>query len=430
MRSIIIIIDSWRKRVATPATYHGRAEVSTTPHPAELVLLFDRCRRLCYDAAGNPGIDLSFHAQPERRSSMRTAILGASGLVGRNMLRLLEECPWADSEPLLLTSERSAGTKLPFRGREVVCRDAASSSFAEIGVALFSAGAAASLRYAPMATQEGCWVVDNSSAFRMDPAVPLIVPEINPALVPVLGAARGGRGGIIANPNCSTIQIALAVAPLQKSFGLQEVHVTTLQAVSGAGRRAVAELSLEIAGAAGRGDERILAGDPNAVAPAAADRVESGGRVFPRRIAFNAVPEIGAAMPDGSFQEESKVREELRKILALDDLSVTCTATRVPVWNGHSAAVRVILGTAATPRQAAAAMAAWPGLEVAAEPHAYATPAEISGCVVVHVGRLRQDPQREDALLFWVVADNLLKGAAANAVQIAELLAGAARAAR
>ena len=333
---------------------------------------------------------------------MKCAILGASGLVGRTMLVLLQERDWVDDDPLLLTSTRSAGRSLDFRGRELVCRDAAAADLAGIEVALLSAGTAASRTYAPQLVKVGAWIVDNSSAWRADPDVPLLVPEVNLAQLPDRRRLVAG-GGIVANPNCSTIEIAVAVAPLQQAFGLREVHVTTLQAVSGAGQSGLDELRAQM----------IAGGD---------DDPTVGGATFPRRIAFNAVPEIGTLGDDGFFTEESKVGSELRKILADDRLQVSCTATRVPVWNGHAAAVRVVLASPATPAQAREVMARWPGLRVADGPGQYVTPAEISGDFAVHVGRLRQDPDRGDALLLWVVADNLLKGAAWNAVQIADLL--------
>jgi aspartate-semialdehyde dehydrogenase len=224
-------------------------------------------------------------------------------------------------------------------------------------------------------------------------------------------AADEGRGGIVANPNCSTIQIAMAVAPLQRAFGLREVHVTTLQAVSGAGQKGVAELAAQIEGAASGGD----AGD---VIPPA-----QPGKVFPRRIAANAIPAIGPATDDGWYEEELKVRRELRKILDAGGLAVTCTATRVPVITGHAAACRVICRRKVAPDEAVAAMRAVPGMKVDPQPSGYRTPAEIAGDMAVHVGRVRQDPDRQDTVIFWVVADNLLKGAALNAVQIAEGLA-------
>jgi len=321
---------------------------------------------------------------------MRTAIVGASGLVGRTMLRLLERQDWLDQPPMLLTSARSAGASLPFRGDALVCQDVATAPLDGLRLALFSAGGAASRRWAGPCVEAGAWVVDNSSAWRRDPDVPLVVPEVNGHVL-----VGGPGGGIIANPNCSTIQIALPCAALDRLAGLREVHVTTLQAVSGAGQR-------------GR-DE--LAGQ--------------AGAAFPRRIAANVIPSIGGPGDDGYFEEEDKVHAELRKILDRADLAVTCTATRVPVWNGHAAAVRVVLGRDVGREDAVAALTAWPGLACLPGTGDYATPAEVSGGCEVHVGRVRHEPGRRDALLFWVVADNLLKGAAWNAVQIAARLVGA-----
>jgi aspartate-semialdehyde dehydrogenase len=325
---------------------------------------------------------------------MRVAVLGATGLVGRTMLRLLEDCAWVDGEPVALASARGAGTVLTWRDRGIVCREVDQDAFAGIGMALFSAGGGPSRRWAPVAAQAGAVVIDNSSAWRQEPAVPLVVPEINGGLV------AGLRAGIIANPNCSTIQVALAVAPLERACGLAEVHVATYQAVSGGGQKAVDEL------------RRQEAGQPP-------------GDVFPRPIAHNVIPAIGGLLPDGSFEEEAKVVRELRRILGREqDLKVTCTAVRVPVLNGHAAAVRVVCRAPLDVAAARAAMAGWPGLEVAAGSHDYATPREVDGRTIVHVGRLRQDPGDDRALLCWVVADNLLKGAAWNAVQIAALVAG------
>ena len=220
---------------------------------------------------------------------MRTAVLGATGLVGRTMLRLLEDCPWLTGEPLALASPRSAGAILPFADGSLVCREVDRDAFAGLDLALFSAGGEASRQWAPVAAAAGAWVVDNSSAFRMDADVPLVVPEINGGLVQACGAG----GGIIANPNCSTIQIAMAVAPLAAVFGLAR------------GPRH------HPAGGLGRGAEgRRRTGPPGG----RATRAGPAG-VFPRPIAGNAIPAIGAAQPDGSFEEEAKVERELRKIL-------------------------------------------------------------------------------------------------------------------
>ena len=339
---------------------------------------------------------------------MRTAVLGASGLVGRTMLDLLARQPWIGEPPVALTSERSAGTRLPFRQGEVVCQPVGAGVWPGVRLAIFSAGATASRRWAPVAAQAGAWVVDNSSAWRGADSAPLVVPEVNGHLVPLLDESAG-PGGIIANPNCSTIQVALPCAALHRLAGLREVHVTTMQAVSGAGQQGIAEL---------RGQAAALAAgeQPGADRP---------GRVFARRIAANCVPEIGAIGDDGFFTEEDKVHTELRKILDLPALAVSCTAVRVPIWNGHAAAVRVVLERPSTREELVAALDAHPGLTCDEDPGNYHTPAEASGDTQVHVGRLRLEPGRQDAVLFWVVADNLLKGAAWNAVQIAARLAGA-----
>ena len=333
---------------------------------------------------------------------MRTAVLGASGLVGRTIVKLLDQAPWVDTPPVLLVSARSAGTSLPFRGETLICRETTAQSWDGCQVALFSAGGQTSRQWGPVAAGAGCLVVDNSSAFRMEAGVPLVVPEINGHhVLPV-----NSGGSIIANPNCSTIQIAMALAPLDRIATIKEVQVTTLQAVSGAGQKAVAELRRQQ-----EATSEITPGD-----------------VFPRTIAGNAIPAIGPALPDGSFEEEAKVERELRKILDRGpDLAVTCTATRVPVVNGHSAAVRVVCDRPVNCAEVYAAMSAFPGLVVSDDPHAYATALEVSGDTLVHVGRLRPDPHNTHALLMWVVADNLLKGAAWNAVQIAALAATGSR---
>jgi len=339
---------------------------------------------------------------------MLTAVLGASGLVGRTMLGLLARQPWIGEPPVALTSSRSAGTRLPFRDGEIVCQEVSQAALSQVRLALFSAGATASRRWAPVAARDGVWVIDNSSAWRGADDAPLVVPEVNGDLVPLLEPG-GTAGGIIANPNCSTIQVAVPCAALHRAVGLREVHVTTLQAVSGAGQQGIAELGAQ-AGAVAAG-ERPGAGQP--------------GKVFARRIAANCVPEIGALGEDGFFTEEHKVHTELRKILRLPGLAVTCTAVRVPVWNGHAAAVRAVLERPCAREDLVAALDAYPGLTCDEEPGNYHTPAEVSGHTRIHIGRLRHEPGREDAVLFWVVADNLLKGAAWNAVQIAARLVGA-----
>jgi len=332
---------------------------------------------------------------------MKIAVLGATGLVGRTMLRLLESADWRTGDPVPFASARSAGVRIPFADRELTCAEVGPGSFDGIDIALFSAGGEASCTWAPKAAEAGAWVVDNSSAWRMAPEVPLVVPEINGDLAPVLTPDH--TGGIIANPNCSTIQIVMAVAPLDRIFGVREAHVTTLQAVSGAGQAAVDELDHQ--------DNM--------------DRPAPPGNIFPRAISHNVIPAIGPALDDGSYEEEAKVVREMRKIMGRgDDLAVSCTATRVPVVTGHCAAIRLICDRDIDLEKAHGALANWPGVGVSIGPHGFLTPREIAGQPTVAVGRLRGDPDNPKALLMWVVADNLLKGAALNAVQIAGRLAG------
>ncbi|MFT5233587.1 MAG: aspartate-semialdehyde dehydrogenase [Candidatus Krumholzibacteriia bacterium] len=329
---------------------------------------------------------------------MKIAILGATGLVGRKMLSLLSEQDWVTEAPLLLASPRSAGASQTFRGTELVCQAVAAEHFEAVDLALFSAGGDPSRHWGPIATAKGAWVVDNSSAWRMDEETPLVVPEINGALVREI---KNGPAQIIANPNCSTIQIVQAVAPIDREFRVNEVQVTTLQAVSGAGQSAVAELTQQNEGA---------------------DRQAASS--FPRTMAHNVVPAIGAAAPAGMFEEEEKVVQEMRKIMSRrNDLKVSCTAVRVPVYNGHSAAVRVVCDRPVDLETAHNVLSNWPGVIAEKDPHQFLTPLEMSGRHEVHVGRVRRDPDNPHALLMWVVADNLLKGAALNAVQIAALIA-------
>ncbi len=336
---------------------------------------------------------------------MRTAILGATGLVGRVMLELLETRDWVDEPPLLLVSERSEGKPLPFRGEELACLHSAETSIEGVDLALFSAGAKVSLEQAARFTSAGAWVVDNSTAFRMDPDVPLVIPEINADNLPP-------RGHVIANPNCSTMQVAMALAPLHKAFGLKACHVTTLQSVSGAGGIARSALEEQL--------RLCLPRLHGTTGPSQED--DTTGGVYPRQIAFNAIPEIGAPMDDGSFAEEAKVVNEMRKIFALPDLAVTCLATRVPVWNSHSASIRAVFERPVDREKALAVLADMPGVQVADSPHGYRTALGASGEDDCFVGRVRLEEGRDDVLLLWVVADNLRKGAALNAVQIADRL--------
>jgi aspartate-semialdehyde dehydrogenase len=325
---------------------------------------------------------------------MRVAVLGATGAVGRTMLNILEQRAFPAAELLPLASERSAGSRLTWRGREWVVAEPSAQAFRGCDVALFSAGAARSRQWAPVAAAAGAVVIDNSSAWRMDPQVPLVVPEVNG------GAAADRPLGIIANPNCATIQLVIALAALHRAAPLARVLVTTLQSVSGAGQKGLDALRTELAGGT------------------------SAGTPFAGRIAGNVIPSIGPRGADGWNEEEQKIREETRKILDLPALHVSATCVRVPVETGHSIAATVEFERALPPADARAALQAMSGIRMhddASDPF----PCDVAGADDVCVGRLRADPDRPDVLHLWIVADNLRKGAATNAVQIAEGVTGA-----
>ncbi len=318
-------------------------------------------------------------------------MLGATGAVGRTMLQVLEErLPEAD-EIIPLASERSRGTTLAWRGRDWTVELPEAGIFAGCDVALFSAGASLSREWAPVAASEGAVVVDNSSAWRMDPEVPLVVPEVN------AGAIDAAPRGIIANPNCSTIQLVLPLFALHNAAGLRRVQATTYQSVSGAGQKGILAYRAELDGGA-------AASSP-----------------FPGIIAGNVIPRIGPMLADGWTEEEVKMRNESRKILGLPSLEVTATCVRVPVEVGHAVSVVVELARPLALADARAALAATPGVRVADE-HADPLPRDVAGTDDVWVGRLRGDPDRAHLVHMWIVADNLRKGAATNAVQIAALL--------
>ncbi len=330
----------------------------------------------------------------------RVAILGATGLVGRTMLALLEERGFGGDDPVLLASERSESRVMTFRGRPVPVRAVSADGFDGIDLALFGSANAVSQQWAPVAQEAGAAVVDNSSAFRYVDAVPLVVPEVN-------GSLLDARPSLVANPNCSTIAIALALAPLARAAEPQRVVVSTYQSVSGAGAQALEELE--------QGIRQGLEGDP----PQRPD----GGAPF----AFNVVPQIDRFESNGYSREEMKVVWETRKILGLPDLPVTATAARVPVRIGHAAAINVVFDRAVSPDEARGLWSAFPGLRVVDDPAAgvFPTPLASAGIDDVLVGRARADVSHPRGLDFFVASDNLRKGAALNAVQIAEHLARA-----
>ncbi len=328
---------------------------------------------------------------------LRVAVAGATGAVGREMLRILEERNFPVEELIPLASERSEGKSVPFAGGERTVRRLARDSFEGVDLALFSAGATRSREFAPAAVEAGAVVVDNSSAFRMDADVPLVVPEVNPD-------ALDAHRGIIANPNCSTIQMVVALKPLLDAAGVRRIVVSTYQAVSGAGQSAVDELRDQVE-ALGR-EERLEAS------------------YMPHPIAFNCLPQIDVFLEEGDTKEERKMVEETRKIFGQPDLPISATCVRVPVYNSHSESVNVELGRPVSPDEARGLLSGAPGIEVVDDPAALAYPMAInaSGRDPVYVGRIRRDPSAENALNMWVVADNLRKGAALNAVQIGEVL--------
>lgn len=324
------------------------------------------------------------------------AVVGATGAVGREMLRVLAQRAFPVGDLRLLASPRSEGTRIEALGGVHEVRAATPDAFRGVDLALFSAGSDTSRSLAPAAVRAGALVVDNSSAFRMDPRCPLVVPEIN-------GDALRGHAGIIANPNCSTILLSMALWPIHRIAPVRRVVVCSYQAVSGAGAAGMEELALQERDEwEGREPER---------------------RLFPKVIAHNVIPWVQAFLPDGWSTEETKVRDETRRILGLPDLPVAATCVRVPVWRAHSEAVHAELARAVSPGAALEALRAAPGVK--AYEDGFPTPREAAGTDDVHVGRVRADRAFQPGLALWCVMDQLRKGAALNAVQIAERLLGA-----
>jgi aspartate-semialdehyde dehydrogenase len=320
---------------------------------------------------------------------MKVAVLGATGAVGRTILRVLEERSFPADEIVPLASERSAGSQVRWNGRDWRVQAVAAAAFDGCDLALFSAGASRSGEWAPVAAAAGAVVIDNSSAWRMHPRVPLIVPEVNAA------AALERPLGIIANPNCATIQLVIALAALHRHGGLRRVTVTTLQAVSGAGQRGVAALNAELAGG------------------------EAEDSPFVARIAGNVVPWIGPRLEDGWNEEEEKIRAETRKILDLPALPIAATCVRVPVETGHSISATVDLSRPLSPRQIHEALAGMDGI-IVSDGECDPLARTVAGTDAVCVGHVRCDRDLAGVVHLWIVADNLRKGAATNAVQIAE----------
>lgn len=328
------------------------------------------------------------------------AVVGATGAVGEVMLSILAERDFPVATLVPLASERSAGSTIEFRGDDIVVQDLATFDPAGIDIALFSAGGDTSKEYAPKFAAAGAVVIDNSSAFRYDDDVPLVVSEVNPEQV------RQRPRGIIANPNCSTMQMLVALAPVHRRYGIERINVATYQSVSGAGRSAMEELGKQTAQLLGFADI-----DP---------------QKFPVQIAFNLIPHIDAFLDNGFTKEEMKLVWETRKILGDDSIQVNPTAVRVPVFYGHSEAVAIETREKVTPEAARELLASAPGVEVVDERKAggYPTPVtHASGKDAVFVGRIREDLSHPRGLNLWIVSDNIRKGAALNAVQLAELVA-------
>jgi aspartate-semialdehyde dehydrogenase len=333
----------------------------------------------------------------QAKKSYHVAIVGATGAVGEELLRVLERrgFPVASLRPLC--SGRSAGKRIAFRGEEIPAEELSAKSFAGIDLAFFSAGGNISREYGPVACDAGAVVIDNSSVFRMEPEVPLVIPEIN-------GDDVRGHRGLVANPNCTTAVALMALYPLHRAFGVQRVIAASYQAVSGSGARAIKEL--------------------RAQTEAAAENKPPATEIYPHPIAFNVLPHVDSFLPSGYTKEEMKMQNEGRRIMHLPDFRASVTCVRVPVYRAHSVAISAEFARPVSVEQAHEVLAKAPGLELVDEPlkNRYPMPLFTAGKDNCEVGRVRRDCAFENGLSFWVSGDQLLKGAALNAVQIAELL--------
>ncbi len=327
------------------------------------------------------------------------AIAGATGAVGREMLKILEERNFPVKELRLFASPRSEGTELEFKGERIKVQVLKKGVFKGCDIALFSCGGSRSLEFAPDAAKDGCIVIDNSSAWRMDPEVPLVVPEVNPHAV-----AQYKNKGIIANPNCSTIQMVVPLKPIHDYAKIKRIFVATYQSTSGAGKKAMDELLEQT--------RAILNFKP----------IEK--KVFPHQIAFNCLPHIDVFLDNGYTKEEMKMVNETRKIFEDPDIKVSPTCVRVPVFISHSEAVTIETEKKITAQKARELMENFPGVKVVDDPsqNLYPLAIDVAGKDDCYVGRIREDVGIENGISMWIVADNLRKGAALNAVQIAEVL--------
>jgi len=335
----------------------------------------------------------------DSQRKFNVAVAGATGAVGGAMLDVLERRNFPVKELRLLASERSVGKKLKFKGADIPVQLLTKDAFDGIDVALFSAGGDRSLEFGPAAAAAGAVVVDNSSAFRMDPEIPLVVPEVNPHAI-----AQYTKRGIIANPNCSTIQMLVAMKPIYDKVGIKRIVVSTYQAVSGTGAKAIRELEQQVKDyAAGKKPEN---------------------HVYPYPIAFNCLPHIDSFLENGYTKEEMKMVNETRKIFEDPEIGVTATAVRVPVFYGHSESVNIETREKITAAEVKKLLADAPGVKLVDEPGnlKYPLALDCAGKFETMVGRIREDESIANGINFWVVADNILKGAALNAVQIGEVL--------
>jgi aspartate-semialdehyde dehydrogenase len=325
------------------------------------------------------------------------AVVGATGAVGAEFFRVLDRRNFPVANMRALASGKSAGKKVQFRGRPVTVEELREDSFDKIDIAFFSAGGNISRKFVPIARKAGAVVIDNSSIFRMDPEVPLVIPEIN-------GEDVKQHRGVIANPNCTTAVALMAIYPLHRAFGVKRVFASSYQAVSGSGQRAINELKEQIA--------------------AAAQDRQSPAQVYPHPIAFNVLPHVDVFLEHGYTKEEMKMQNEGAKIMHLPDFRASVTCVRVPVYRAHSVAVSAEFEKKVSVEQAREVLAKAPGLELVDEPqkNRYPMPLNVAGKDNCEVGRVRLDCALENGLAFWVSGDQLLKGAALNAVQIAELL--------
>ena len=326
-------------------------------------------------------------------------ILGATGAVGEAMLSILEQRKFPVRNLYPLASSRSAGSTVSFKGEDLTVIDVEGFDFSKAQIGLFSAGGSVSEKYAPIAAAAGCVVIDNTAHFRYDKDIPLVVPEVNPHAI-----AQYKNRGIIANPNCSTIQMLVALKPIQDAVGIARINVATYQAVSGTGKEAIDELAAQTRALFNQQDVEV--------------------EVYPKRIAFNVLPQIDVFMDNGYTKEEMKMVWETRKIMEDDSIQVNPTAVRVPVFYGHSEAVHIETRRKITAGQARALLEKAPGVIVMdkREPGGYPTPIEAAGNDATYVGRIREDISHPMGLDLWVVSDNVRKGAALNSVQIAEIL--------